>query len=131
MTGLRVNGVFKAYVVVPMTTPMATGNCSDSSSSEGIRQQYDYVVVGGGTSGLVIAICLTENTPSVSLFSKLEPTVSMIPELPLLALWRSLTSIITSIGVLPLQPGQSQSEGMFLLTDYRVHIGTYEWMMSR
>lgn len=37
----------------------------DTSTLEGIRQQYDYVVVGGGTSGLVVANRLTEN-PAIS-----------------------------------------------------------------
>lgn len=37
----------------------------DTSSLADLRQQYDYIVVGGGTSGLVVANRLTEN-PAIS-----------------------------------------------------------------
>jgi len=38
---------------------------TDTSSLVNLREQYDYIVVGGGTSGLTVASRLTED-PTVS-----------------------------------------------------------------
>lgn len=43
-----------------------TMRCDQASSAPDLRETYDYILVGDGTSGLVVASRLTEN-PSISI----------------------------------------------------------------
>ena len=36
-------------------------NMEDTSSTEGLLEKYDYIVIGGGTAGLAVAARLTED----------------------------------------------------------------------
>ena len=57
-------------------TPLAERATLLESVSE-LKKTYDYVVIGGGTSGLTVANRLTENDKSISAYIQF-PTSSLI-----------------------------------------------------
>ncbi|KAL8804199.1 MAG: hypothetical protein Q9200_005923 [Gallowayella weberi] len=83
---LAVVVLFFVHVGLVFSQPLVNrATIVDSASA--LRQQYDYVIVGGGTSGLTVANCLTKDS-SVSVLvieygplDKLEPGV-LVPGVP-------------------------------------------------
>jgi choline dehydrogenase-like flavoprotein len=114
----------------------------DTSSLADLRQQYDYIVIGGGTSGLVVANRLTEN-PAVSvLFLEAGGNRVMIHGSRLLVSPQVPTSTRSSIGASPVHPRYINIDfrdtkpshifhWYFTSTDDPVYIENLEWTMPR